>query len=236
MNQILAAVRSDLSACADEKTKDAAKRFFKEQAKFYGVKSPDVSKIAKKYLSQIRQLSKAQIFALCEELFKSDYTEEAFIVANWLPELDDKLEPGDLVTFKGWIECYINNWAKCDSFCNHTIGIILEKYPDCVLQVKSWANSENRWLKRASAVSLIIPAKNGMFLNEAFEISNQLLVDGEDLVQKGYGWLLKEESRKHQKEVYAYVLKNRQVMPRTALRYAIELMPKELKVEAMKKC
>ncbi len=54
-------------------------------------------------------------------------------------------------------------------------------------------------------------------------------------MQKGYGWLLKEESRVHQKEVFDYVIKNRNVMPRTALRYAIEKMPKELKAEAMKK-
>jgi 3-methyladenine DNA glycosylase AlkD len=55
------------------------------------------------------------------------------------------------------------------------------------------------------------------------------------MVQKGYGWLLKEASRKHQKEVFSYVLKNRKKMPRTALRHAIELMPKELKAEAMKR-
>ena len=30
-------------------------------------------------------------------------------------------------------------------------------------------------------------------------------------------------------------MKNRNQMPRTALRYAIELMPKEMKAEAMKK-
>jgi 3-methyladenine DNA glycosylase AlkD len=55
------------------------------------------------------------------------------------------------------------------------------------------------------------------------------------MVQKGYGWLLKEASRKHTDEVFAYVMANRKEMPRTALRYAIELMPKELKAEAMKK-
>jgi 3-methyladenine DNA glycosylase AlkD len=62
-----------------------------------------------------------------------------------------------------------------------------------------------------------------------------LLNDEDDMVQKGYGWLLKEASRKHQKEVLDYVLKNRTEMPRTALRYAIELMPKELKKEAMRR-
>ena len=74
-----------------------------------------------------------------------------------------------------------------------------------------------------------------MFLAEALEIADTLLSDGDDIVQKGYGWLLKEESRAHQKEVFGYVVKNRGIMPRTALRYAIELMPKELKAEAMKK-
>jgi len=54
-------------------------------------------------------------------------------------------------------------------------------------------------------------------------------------VQKGYGWLLKEASRKHTDEIFSYVMKNKRAMPRTALRYAIELMPKDLKAEAMKK-
>jgi hypothetical protein len=38
-----------------------------------------------------------------------------------------------------------------------------------------------------------------------------------------------------EKEVLDYVTKYKKIMPRTALRYAIELMPKELRAEAMKK-
>jgi 3-methyladenine DNA glycosylase AlkD len=90
-------------------------------------------------------------------------------------------------------------------------------------------------MRRASAVSLIVPAKHGKFLKESIEIADLLLTDTDDMVQKGYGWLLKEASRKHTDEVFAYVMKNKRRMPRTALRYAIELMPKELKAEAMKK-
>jgi 3-methyladenine DNA glycosylase AlkD len=72
-------------------------------------------------------------------------------------------------------------------------------------------------------------------LQDVLEISDMLLSDTDDMVQKGYGWLLKEASRKHQKQVFSYVVENRKKMGRTALRYAIELMPKELKTEAMKK-
>ncbi len=39
----------------------------------------------------------------------------------------------------------------------------------------------------------------------------------------------------HPQEVFDYVMKNKKAMPRTALRYAIELMPEELKAEAMMK-
>lgn len=234
MNNMLAQIREELKANTDQKTQKSFQRFFKEQVKYYGVKTETVGKIAKKYWKQAKTLDKQTIFRLCEELYRSDYTEEAFIVAFWLPNYIDKLEPSDLATFKVWIERYINNWAKCDGFCNHTIGDLIQKYPETLGEVKSWAKSKNRWLKRAAAVSLIVPAKKGCFLQEAFEICDMLLADKDDMVQKGYGWLLKEESRKHQSEVFDYVVKNRKVMPRTALRYAIELMPKELKAQAMK--
>jgi len=235
MNNILEQLRTELKANVDLQTQKSFQRFFKEQVKYYGVKTENVGKIAKKYWKQVQALDKKTIFALCEELYRSDYTEEAFVVAFWLPNYIDNLEPSDLATFKSWIEKYINNWAKCDGLCNHTIGDLIQKYPQTLDEVKSWAKSSNRWLKRAAAVSLIVPAKKGCFLKDAFEICDELLTDGDDIVQKGYGWLLKEESRQHQKEVYNYVLENKDVMPRTALRYAIELMPKELKIEAMKK-
>jgi 3-methyladenine DNA glycosylase AlkD len=235
MQSILAQIRADLATNANEKNLEGAKRYFKEQIKIYGVKTSTVEKIAKQYWPQVKTYGKQEIFALCEELLRSDFMDETFIVSAWMPRYIHYLEPEDLAIFKRWIECYINNWAKCDSFCNHTIGDLIQKYPQLVVEVKSWAKSNNRWMKRASAVSLIVPAKRGLFLSDTFEICDTLLQDKDELVQKGYGWLLKEESRLHQKEVFDYVLKNRKVMPRTALRYAIELMPKELKVEAMKK-
>lgn len=97
------------------------------------------------------------------------------------------------------------------------------------------ASSENRWMRRASAVTLIIPARKGKFLSDILQIADILLLDKDDLVQKGYGWMLKAASEANQQEIFNYVIKNKSVMPRTALRYAIEKMPAELKAEAMKK-
>jgi len=74
-----------------------------------------------------------------------------------------------------------------------------------------------------------------LFLNDIFEIADILLLDKDDLVQKGYGWMLKAASEAYQEEVFDYVMSKKDIMPRTALRYAIEKMPADLKAEAMKK-
>ena len=164
-----------------------------------------------------------------------DRLEESFIVSTWAYALSGRYEEKDLAVFRRWIDTYITNWASCDGFCNHTMGAFIERYPRYTAELKQWTQSKNRWMRRAAAVSLIVPAKHGTFLPEAIEIADLLLADSDDMVQKGYGWLLKEASRHHQREVFEYVMRNRGVMPRTALRYAIELMPKGLKEEAMKR-
>lgn len=75
------------------------------------------------------------------------------------------------------IESYVDNWAKCDTFCNHTAGDFLVLFPDEVSHLKNWAQSENHWMRRAAAVSLIIPAKRGEFPDDIFEIADILLED-----------------------------------------------------------
>jgi len=235
MSNVAQRIRNELRENADEKTRNSFQRFFKDKVKCYGVKTGTVGKIAKKYWNEIKGKNKKEIFELCEELLGSDYTEEVFIVSFWGMNFKDFVRPGDLAVYEKWIKEYVNNWAKCDGFCNHTVGDLIAKCPILVDELKKWAKSDNRWLKRASAVTLIVPAKKGEFLKEAFEISDALLVHSDDMIQKGYGWLLKEESRKHQKEVFNYVMENRHRMPRTALRYAIELMPQKLRKKAMEK-
>jgi 3-methyladenine DNA glycosylase AlkD len=234
-NDVLTAIRKELSHLVDEKTSDQYKHFFKEEVKFYGVKTGLVEKMAAVYFQQVKPLGKKEVFRLCEELHKSDYSEEAFIACDWSYRFHNEYAPEDFFIFERWVKNYVNNWAKCDTLCNHTIGAIVEKYPQYLENLKQWAKSENRWVKRAAAVTLIIPAKQGKFLKDIFKIADTLLLDKDDLVQKGYGWMLKDASIKHQEEIFNYVMKNKKVMPRTALRYAIERMPDDLKHRAMEK-
>jgi 3-methyladenine DNA glycosylase AlkD len=232
---IIAAIRQELAMQADEKTKSSYNHFFKEDVRFYGVNNALVTRIATRFFQDAKYLGKKGVFALCEELLKSDFNEEAFIACDWSYRFHKQYEPDDFYTFEGWVRNYINNWAKCDTLCNHTIGSLVEQYPQHIEHLKKWAKSTNRWFRRAAAVTLIIPAKQGKFLEDIFEISDILLTDPDDLVQKGYGWLLKDSAILHRDEIFDYVMKNKKVMPRTALRYAIERMPTDLKSQAMAK-
>jgi len=235
MNDIIQILREELQKNIDEHTKKTAQRFFKEQIKVYGIKTATVSIIAKRYYSELQGLDKTEIFTLCDTLFSTGFLEESFIACNWSYYLKDQYEEEDFFVFERWLTKYISNWASCDTLCNHTVGAFLEMYPAYIKNMKTWTQSDNRWLRRASAVSLIIPAKKGLFLKDAFDIADLLINDSDDLVQKGYGWLLKEQSRTHQKEVFEYILRHKNTMPRTALRYAIEKMPKDLRSKAMEK-
>ncbi len=235
MEAIVEEIRQMMQNNIDEKTRMNSHRFFKEEVKIYGVNTALVGKIGNQYWKQITHLGKNKIFALCEELLSTGYCEDAFIVSGWLPNLSNEFQASDIYIFKNWIEKYIDNWAKCDGFCNHTVGDLIMKYPQNIEELKVWARTDQRWLKRAAAVTLILPARKGMYLQDIFEIANILLTDPDDMVQKGYGWMLKEASRLHKDEVFQFVMKNKRKMPRTALRYAIELMPDDLRKSAMLK-
>jgi len=231
---ILTSIRKELTQKADAKTKESGQTFFKEHVKIYGVKTAVVGTIAKQHFKTINDKEKSEIFALCENLWRSGYMEESFIACNWSYFIHKNYTPEDFNVFEKWVGTYVSNWASCDTLCNHTIGMLVEMYPQFLTDLKKWATSQNPWMRRASAVSLIIPARQGKFLSDIFDIADILLLDKDDMVQKGYGWMLKAASQAHQKEVFDYVQKNKAVMPRTALRYAIEKMPENLRKEAMK--
>jgi len=247
MKNIIQNIRRELKQNIDLNYKKGTVNFFKEPIKPYVVRSKAVHKIALKYFNEInnnwfkkrlfpRSFKKSSkikkdFFTLCEELLKSNYHEEAIIVFIWTEKLVNNFDLADFKIFENWLVNYVNNWAKCDAFCTHTINYFVQNYPAIIPEIKSWANSKNRWLRRAAAVSFIPTPKNK--LRDIFWVARKLLQDKDDLVQKGYGWMLKCTAENHQKEVFAFVMKNKKEMKRTALRYAIEKMPKGLKQRAM---
>jgi len=228
-------IKEEFKKNIDKKYQIGATNFFKEEVKIIGVRLPRVRKIANKYFKEIKDLDKKEIFKICEDLLKTNYNEDATLAFSWCYKIKNKYDKNDFILFESWVKSYLTNWAMVDDFCTHTVGHLVYQNKEFIKNLKEWTKSNNRWVRRASAVSLIHPVRRKKYLKEVFEISDLLLLDKDDMVQKGYGWMLKVASDVYQKEVFNYVMKNKHKMPRTSLRYAIEKMPKELKIKAMEK-
>jgi len=235
LEEALRQVWESLELTGEEVNVIGRQRYFKEEIKSYGVALPIANRIARESFARIKHHPKSQIFDACEQLWSTGYFEEAIIACHWSERLHKSYKPQDLELFESWVNQYVHNWATCDTFCNHSVGSLMEQYPELVSRLKIWAVSDNRWLRRAAAVSLIVPAKKGLFIDDILEIAEILLRDKDDLVQKGYGWLLKVASIPHLQLVFDFVIEHKQDMPRTALRYAVEKMPLDFRSLAMAK-
>lgn len=136
--------------------------------------------------------------------------------------------------FESWLSEYVRGWGDCDDFCTHAFGTLLIQKPELFFKIILWTNREEFWMRRAAAV-ILIPSINQNKYNklEPFLVSERLMKDDNDLVRKGYGWMLKVLSLKEPEQVYKYLMNNRDVMPRVSFRYAMEKMSKDKKEKLM---
>lgn len=200
-----------------------------------GLATPVVRAISREAFASVRQCDKACIFELCEVLLSSRLWEERTIAFDWAYRCKKSYEEADFARFDGWLREYVVDWGSCDDFCTHAFGRLIYQYPALFSQVAPWTAATNRWLRRASAVTLIYGLRKGRFIVEALRIADALLTDDDDMVQKGYGWMLKEASKHVPQQVFDYVMEHKGTMPRTALRYAIEKLEPSLRQQAMRR-
>ena len=208
---------------------------YQEIPKLYGVPSPIVRKLSSEFFQKIKNKPKQEILQLCDELLESGYSEERTIAFDWAFRLRRVYEKSGFRLLETWLIEHVHGWGACDDLCTHTLGAFIYQFPEFIQKTREWTRSKNRWVRRASAVCLIYSVRRKKHLGDVFETADALLTDQDIMVQKGYGWMLKEASNHYPKEVFDYVMKNRREMPRIALRYAIEKLSPEHRIEAMKR-
>lgn len=233
---IVETVRKQIAAHDRPENKLDYQKFFKEKLKDrYGIKTSIIRKISNQTFREIKDHPKKEIFIYCEQLLESNDRYETSIAFEWALKLKGQYGLSDFTRFESWLKKHVNSWASCDHLCGGALGHLIFQFPELVTKTKKWTRSKNRWLRRASAVCLIISGRNRQLLDEILNTADILLTDEDDMVQKGYGWMLKEASNQFPEEIFEYVMKHKRDMPRTALRYSIEKIPPKMKKEAMKK-
>jgi 3-methyladenine DNA glycosylase AlkD len=125
----------------------------------------------------------------------------------------------------------INNWDLVDLSAPYIVGRHLETRRRSPLY--RFVQSPSLWERRIAIVSTFHFIRNNDFA-DTIALAERLLADPESLLHKATGWMLREVGKRDQPVLEAFLARHATVMPRTALRYAIERFPEEQRQEYLK--
>jgi 3-methyladenine DNA glycosylase AlkD len=207
---------------------DAARYFRGDSGlRFHNVGATAVRALAREIHLDTREAwSVSDAMRLAESLMRDPYLETKGVAIELLSRYRRAFTPRLLPVWKRWLASDLAaNWATTDLMCGRLIGPLLADHPSLIGTMHGWARHRNRWVRRASAVSLIPPMREGLALDDAYAVATLLRGDEDDLIQKAVGWMLREAGRRDQRRLARYLRTNGQTIPRTTVRYAIERFP-----------
>jgi 3-methyladenine DNA glycosylase AlkD len=225
-NYIAAHIRRVLKDGGSAPHAEGVQWFFKEEIKSRGWHTAELRRVAVRFRRAIvRERGTDFLLQVADKLFQGRVLEEKVFAVLMLEKLVDKFGDPEFRRFESWL-ARISSWADHDALVHYLIAPMVAVKTARAKYVFVWAKSPRRWHRRAACVALIQGTRQRLFLPEIKRLSNFLLRDEDDMVQKGLGWLLRETAKADPKRTVPYLMKIRQRAPRLVLRTACETLPK----------
>lgn len=212
---------------ADPVRARGAEAYFRETVRAFGVRATDVRRIAAGLHRRVkREWTVEDAVRLCDLLLPRPEL-EAKGVAILVLHRFRRTYPQELFdTVHGWLAAdLLANWASVDALCPEVVGALVAAHPPLRRRLEGWARSDNRWVRRASLVSLLKLARRPECRDSIYAMARRHFDSDDDLVQKAAGWLLREVGKADMAALEAFLRANGPRIPRTTLRYAIERFP-----------
>jgi len=199
--------------------------FFKEEIKSHGWYTADLRRAMRRCRRDIlHEHDFIFLVEVADKLFRGPVLEEKIAAVFLLEKMDAHFTDCEFRLFEAWLD-RISSWADHDGLVHSLIAPMVAANPTRTKDVFRWAKSSNRWHRRAACVALIRAARAKTLFPEIVKLSNSLLTDQDDMVQKGLGWLLRETAKFDAKRTVPYLMKIRGRAPRLVLRTASETLP-----------
>jgi 3-methyladenine DNA glycosylase AlkD len=199
--------------------------FFKDEIKSHGWYTADLRRAVRRCRQEIlREHDFDFLVNVADRLFSSVVLEEKIAAVFLLEKMDAQFGDREFKLFEMWLD-RISSWADHDGLVHSLIAPMVAAKTTRAGTVFRWAKSPNRWHRRAACVALIRGTRAKMFFPEIVKLSNFLLADQDDMVQKGLGWLLRETAKFDAKRTVPFLMKIRGRAPRLVLRTACETLP-----------
>ena len=186
-----------------------------ESDKLYGVRTPILRKIAKEYknitLSEAEKLLHNEyhearmtaLFILIHK-YRENKQERELIVKTYVANAD-----------------YINNWDLVDISAPNIIGNYVYDNKDELHLLYDLSELNHLWKQRIAIVSTQYLIKQG-FYEPTIKLAEKYINHPHHLIHKATGWMLRELGKKDIEELYSFLDKYANKMPRVMLRYSIE--------------
>ena len=203
---VAAEIRRALIAGGSAEHATGVQWFFKDEIKSHGWYTADLRRATVRFRREVRKQHGLDFLVeVADHLFSGPVLEEKVAAVLLLEKLDVEFGDREFKMFESWLD-RISSCADHDSLVHCLIAPMVVARPARTRAVFRWAKSRNRWHRRAACVALIRGARAKMFFPEIQKLSNSLLADKDDIVQKGLGWLLRETAKFDAKQTVPYLM------------------------------
>ena len=210
-------------------------RFFKtgpgeygEGDLFWGVTVPDQRQIAKQFFKEI---SLEELTRLIQHPVHEVRLTGLLALVYRYEKTRSESEQKEQVNFYLSQLDFVNNWDLVDSSCYQILGHFYWKREKALFY--ELADSGHLWRQRVAMISSFYWIKKGEFA-DALALAEKLKDHPHDLMHKAVGWMLREVGKRDLEIEMEFLKKHYQTMPRTALRYAIEKFPEDVRQDFLK--
>lgn len=227
--RVAAQIRSALQDGGSAEHAAGVQGFFKEEIKSHGWYTAALRRAVRQCRREIlREHDFDFLVRVADQMFSGAVLGEKAAAVFLLEQMDTQCGDREFKLFETCLD-RISSWADHDGLVHYLIAPMVAAKPERAKAVFRWAKSKNRWHRRAACVALIRGARAKMFFPDIVKLSNFLLTDHDDMVQKGLGWLLRETAKYDAERAVPYLMKIRERAPRLVLRTACETLPSAVK-------
>jgi len=195
---------------------------------FLGVTVPDQRQIAKQFFKEI---SLEELTRLIQHPIHEIRLTGLLALVYRYEKTKSESEQKELVDFYLSQLDFVNNWDLVDSSCYQILGHFYWKKEKTLFY--ELADSGHLWRQRVAMISSYFWIKKGEFA-DALALAGRLKNHSHDLMHKAVGWMLREIGNRNFEVELEFLKKHYQTLPRTALRYAIEKFPEDLRQDFLK--
>lgn len=221
----------NLRSIASEEKATVLQRFFKtgkgeygEDDIFWGITVPQVRAVARCHSDASET---AVAILLCHPVHEIRLCGFLILVEKFKKNRKDETLREKIVNVYLKYSSQANNWDLVDLSAPKILGEWLLSHPAPTL-LDRLSISSNLWQQRIAIISTMTLIRAGRF-DDTIRLSERFLTHSHPLIHKATGWMLREIGKKDQNILIGFLDRHATHMPRTALRYAIERLPKEMK-------